>query len=208
WMSGNEWNTQARVMEEVDQTLAHDVPATVLVIEAWSDETTFYIWNDAQYKPKPGGEAFTYADFSFRPDGKWPNPKAMIDRVHELGIRVLLWQVPAFKRLEAPHAQHEADQQHVVEQGYMVREADGSPYHIRPFWFQGGMVWDVTNPKARDWWLSKRAYLLDDLQIDGFKTDGGEHQWGYGLRFADGRAADELWNEYPLRYVAAYHEFA
>ena len=208
WMSGNEWNTQSRVMEEIDQTRNHDIPATVLVIEAWSDETTFYIWNDAEYTPKPGGEAFKYDDFAFRPDGKWPNPKAMIERMHELGIRLVLWQVPAFKRLEAPHPQHEADQAHMIDEGYAVREADGSPYHIRPLWFKGGMVWDVTSPDARDWWLSKRAYLLDDLKIDGFKTDGGEHLWGYGLRFADGRTSDELWNEYPSQYVGAYHEFA
>ena len=48
WMSSNEWNTQARVMAEVENTLKHDIPATVIVIEAWSDETTFYIWNDGQ----------------------------------------------------------------------------------------------------------------------------------------------------------------
>jgi alpha-glucosidase (family GH31 glycosyl hydrolase) len=208
WMSGNEWNTQARVIEEVEQTLKYHIPATVLVIEAWSDETTFYIWNDAEYTPRPGDEAFRYSDFTFRPDGKWPNPKAMIDYLHEQNIRLVLWQVPAFKKLDNAHPQHQADEAHVIEQGYMVREADGSPYRIRPFWFRGGMVWDVTNPEAREWWLGKRAYLLDDLRIDGFKTDGGEHLWGYDLRFADGRASAEVWNEYPLLYVKAYHEFA
>ena len=48
---------EARVMEEVDQTLKHDIPATVLVIEAWSDEMTFYIWNDAKYTPSSSNDA-------------------------------------------------------------------------------------------------------------------------------------------------------
>ena len=51
WMSGNEWNSQARVQHEVEQSLAHEIDPSVMVIEAWSDETTFYIWNDAQYTP-------------------------------------------------------------------------------------------------------------------------------------------------------------
>jgi len=69
-------------------------------------------------------------------------------------------------------------------------------------------VWDVTNPEAREWWFNKRAYLLQDLGVDGFKTDGGEHLWGTQTRFGDGRAGDELWNEYPRHYTEAYYQFA
>ncbi|MEA2026491.1 MAG: glycoside hydrolase family 31 protein, partial [Chloroflexota bacterium] len=46
WMSGNEWDSDRRVREVVDRTQAEDTPATVLVIEAWSDESTFYLFND------------------------------------------------------------------------------------------------------------------------------------------------------------------
>ncbi len=67
WMSGNEWNSQARVVREVEASAANAIPASVLVIEAWSDETTFYIWNDAQYTPKPGSESFRYAISPSRP---------------------------------------------------------------------------------------------------------------------------------------------
>jgi len=207
WMSGNEWNSQAVVMEQVQKTLEHRIPATVLAIEAWSDEATFYIWNDARYEPKPGSDTFSYQDFSFPPDGRWPDPKGMINELHRLGIRVLLWQIPVMKKLDEPHAQHDADEAYMVEKGYCVHEADGRPYRVRPPWFRDGLVLDVTNPAAVRWWLSKRAYLLDELGIDGFKTDGGEHLWGRDLRFADGRRGDELWNLYPNLYVDAYHRF-
>ena len=70
WMSGNEWNSQARVRQEVEASLAHGIIPGALVIEAWSDERTFYIWNDAQYTPKPGYAAFRYADFTFPADGQ------------------------------------------------------------------------------------------------------------------------------------------
>lgn len=49
WMSSNNWDSEAEVRRQVPLTLEHQIPATVLVIEAWSDEATFYIWNDAQY---------------------------------------------------------------------------------------------------------------------------------------------------------------
>jgi len=77
-------------MEQVHTTLEKDIPAGVVVIEAWSDETTFYIWNDAIYAPKPGSDAFTYKDFSFPRSGHWPDPKSMVDELHRLGMKVIL----------------------------------------------------------------------------------------------------------------------
>jgi len=81
WMSANEWNSQARVMEEVEQSIAHDIATSVVVIEAWSDEATFYIWNDAQYTPHEGDRFFGYEDFTFPEDGKWPDPKGMVTKL-------------------------------------------------------------------------------------------------------------------------------
>ncbi|MBL8157144.1 MAG: glycoside hydrolase family 31 [Anaerolineae bacterium] len=208
WMSSNEWNSQERVEREVQTSLDHGIQPSVVVIEAWSDETTFYIWNDAEYDPRPGSASFRYSDFHFPPEGKWPNPKGMVDWLHANGMKLLLWQIPVLKVLEQPHPQHGADRAHFEQSGFGVRETDGSLHKVRPFWFRGGYIWDVTNPAERDWWLNKRAYLLDDLGIDGFKTDGGEHLWGSQTRFADGRRGAELWNEYPQRYTSAYYDMA
>jgi alpha-glucosidase (family GH31 glycosyl hydrolase) len=65
---------------------------------------------------------------------------------------------------------------------------------------------DFTNPEARAWWLDKRRWLVRDLGIDGFKTDGGEHAWGTDLRYADGSRGDEGNNRYPVEYAAAFGE--
>lgn len=208
WMSSNEWNSQKRVLQEVQNSLDNDVQPSVLVIEAWSDETTFYIWNDAQYEPVSGDKALKYSDFTFPQDGKWYDPKGMIDWLHEQGIKLLLWQVPVFKDVPADHAQHDADRQYFETRKLGVREADGSLHHLRPSWFRNSYIWDVTNPEARDWWFNKRAYLLDEMGIDGFKTDGGEHLWGENIVFADGRSGAEVWNEFPQLYSEAYYQFA
>lgn len=208
WMSGNEWNSQERVLHEVQTSLEHGIQPAVIVIEAWSDETTFYIWNNAEYEAVAGDEALSYDDFTFPKEGKWHDPKGMIDWLHERGVKVLLWQVPVFKDAPDPHPQHDADRDFFEAQKLGIREADGSLHRLRPFWFRGGYIWDVTNPQAREWWLNKRAYLLDEMGIDGFKTDGGEHLWGENVVFADGRTGAEVWNEYPQLYSEAYYNFA
>jgi alpha-glucosidase (family GH31 glycosyl hydrolase) len=65
---------------------------------------------------------------------------------------------------------------------------------------------DFTSAPARDWWLAKRRYLVEELGIDGFKTDGAEHAWGDDLHYADGSRGDASNNRYPVAYTAAYHE--
>src|SRR5690606_16833838 len=97
-------------------------------------------------------EALHYADFTFPDGGKWQNPKAMVDWLHEHDIKILLWQIPVVKQAEEAHSQHDADRQHYEGAGFGVREADGSLHRVRPFWFRGGYLFDMTNPAERDWW--------------------------------------------------------
>ncbi len=206
WMSGNEWNTQAEVMRQIDLTADHDIPASVLVIEAWSDETTFYIWNGAQYDAQPSDQPLRYEDFSFSPDGPWPDPKGMVDELHRRGIRLVLWQIPILKHIDEPHAQHDMDLAMARERRYSLSHADGSPYNVRPIWFHDSLLLDPSNPEARDWWLAKRAYLLDDLGVDGFKTDGGEHLWNSDVVMANGAQGEAAINLYPNLYISMYHD--
>ncbi|MFW5713664.1 MAG: TIM-barrel domain-containing protein [Brevefilum sp.] len=215
WMSSNEWHNQAEVLRQSALMKKHKIPATVLVIEAWSDEENFYIWNDAEYAPKPGGERFQLAEFTFPAEGKWPDPQGMVNLLHDKGLKVILWQIPVLKYLHpkdiemyGENKQHDIDEAYMIEKGFCVQNPDGSPYRVPPIWFSNSLVWDVTNSEGVDWWLSKRQYLLDEIGIDGFKTDGGEHLWGDNLRFADGRTNAEMWNEYPRQYQQHYHDFA
>lgn len=206
WMSANDWNSQERVEKEVADSFAHGIQPTVVVIEAWSDEATFYIWNDAEYSPRGGGDKPKLDEFTFK--GRWPDPKGMIDGLHAQDIKLILWQIPAVKLPEFPNEQHDIDRAYYEQAGFGVKNADGSRHTIRPFWFRGGYVWDVTNPAEREWWFGKREYLLTEMGVDGFKTDGGEHLWGTDMHFADGRTGEELWNVYPQLYTGAYYDFA
>ncbi len=132
----------------------------------------------------------------------------MIDWLHEQGMKLILWQIPVIKAMAEAHAQHDADRAYFEQMGFGVKDPDGSLHRLRPSWFRGSYVWDPTNPAARAWWMKKRAYLVDELGVDGFKTDGGEHLWSTESQFGNGRQGDEMWNEYPQHYTEAYFQFA
>lgn len=209
WMSSNNWDSEAEVRKQVALTLEHQIPATVLVIEAWSDEATFYIFNDAQYAEKPGAEAFAYGDFSFPEWGRWPDPKGLTEHLHDNDLRLILWQIPIIKQSPAlKHAQKRNDESHFFAEGYGVKHPDGTPLRLPEGWFKDSLLMDFTNPRGRDWWFEKRQYLIDELGVDGFKTDGGEMVWGRDLVFADGTTGLENRNTYPRDYISAYYRFA
>ncbi len=210
WGSGNEWNTQVRVEAEVARSIAEDIPLGVIVIEAWADEATFTAFRDATYTPRPDGGPMRLEDFTFPADGAWPDPVGMVRRLHEQGVKVLLWQIPLLPvevpddRLGAVQLAH--DREVLVQRGFAVQEADGSPYRNRGWWFPGALMPDLTSAAATEWWLAKRRYLVEQVGIDGFKTDGGEHAWGDELRWADGSRGAATNNTFANRYAAAYQQ--
>ncbi len=217
WMSSNEWNSQQRVLSEVKTGNDLDIPATVVVIEAWSDEATFYIWNDAEYEPKDSDQSMKLDDFTFPEDGLWPDPKGMVDQLHAEGKRLVLWQIPVVKEFENPEEtplQQKIDQEYVESAGLCLREADGSAYRVRPGWFSHSRVPDLAAKRVRDWWFDKRAYLMNECGVDGFKTDGGEHLWGYDVQASaayekeqkQSVLGDQMINTFPLSYISSYHE--
>lgn len=216
WISANEWNSQSMVKAELDAAAANEIPVNVLVLEQWADEATFCVWHGAQYTPKPGREPFSYADFTFPPDGEWPDPKAMVADAHARGVRVVLWQIPAFKELfhsPNPHYPTEAppqllnDKDYAVQQGFVVGDGTGNPARLPLHsWFGNSMVPDFTNPDAVAWWMSKRAYLVDEVGVDGFKCDGGEAVFSRSNVFHDGRPGAVMHNAYPSTYIGAYSD--
>ena len=203
WVSANRWKSQKDVEEQLDKIESSGYPATSLVIEAWSDEATFYLWNGAEYELKDGGESFSAADLRFREP--WPNPQAMIERMHRMGIKLVLWQIPALKQLEEGEVcpQHDRDDAYALEQGYVVENKDGTPYQIPRQWFIGAHVPDFTVPELCSWWMEKRRYLLE-MGVDGFKTDGGEFMHDLSVRFHNGQSGVTMRNRYVADYEEAY----
>jgi alpha-glucosidase (family GH31 glycosyl hydrolase) len=213
WMSSNDWNNQTDVLRQLDLSKRYEIPASVMVVEAWSDEINFYIWNDAQFKHKPSSQAYSYSDFVNPKNGKWPDPKSMIDELHRSGMRLVLWQIPVMKfgnpDENLDETQKDADQEFAIKQKFIVNNTDGDPYRIEAHapWFGNSLLFDFTNPEAEQWWFDKREYLITEMGVDGFKTDGGEHSWDAKTRFSNGLRGDRGINTYPMMYEEAYNRF-
>ncbi len=209
WVSANHWNCEAdveRLLEELDQ---YQFPASVVVLEAWSDEATFYIWNGAEYKPEKSAEGFSYEDFDFSNSKYWKDPKGMIEKLHQKGKKLVLWQIPVFKGMEPGRVSEQLnlDKEYAIEKGLTVMNKDGTPYEIPDGnWFEGSYLPDFTNEKTKKFWFAKRQYLTD-IGVDGFKTDGGEFIYSKETIFSDGTSGEEGKNQYCQDYVNAYSHF-
>jgi len=210
WASANRWNSQADVYRLLENMKKYELPSSVIVLEAWSDEATFYIFNGAKYTPVSDGAALSYEAFDFS-GTPWPDPKKMIEDIHAAGAKLLLWQVPVYKKQgsdEQPNLQNDLDRIDAEKCGLCVRHSDGSAYTIpEGKWFPGSMIPDFTNAETREKWFAKRQYLLD-IGVDGFKTDGGEFVHSRDVLFADGSDGGSMKNRYPLEYTRAYRNFA
>ncbi len=207
WISANRWNCQKHIEEQMEYMKNYNYPASVLVIEAWSDENTFYIFNEAEYETADGGKTFEYDDFSFNKEGLWTNPKKMIDELKEMGIHLVLWQIPVLKAIEDENEnlQHNADTEYALLNGLCAMENDKA-YKLPDFWFKQSYLPDFTNPETSKWWFEKRKYLLD-IGVDGFKTDGGEFIYKDNLSFYSGDTGIEMKNQYSCEYIKSYSEF-
>jgi alpha-glucosidase (family GH31 glycosyl hydrolase) len=209
WMSSHNWDRDSIVRRQVEIAQTLDIPATVIVFEQWSDEQTFYMWNDSRLLKSDTTGELEYQDFEFPEWSRWPDPAGLIEHLNQQGLKTLLWQIPILRSADGLISGGEtvaADEKTAIESGYLVKNADGSPYRIPEGWFTDCYLCDFTNQEACDWWFERRRHLLE-TGVAGFKTDGGEMVFGKDLQFAGGLTGHEMRNLYPNRYVGAYYDF-
>jgi alpha-glucosidase (family GH31 glycosyl hydrolase) len=144
---------------------------------------------------------FAYGTWEFRAD-RFPDPKAMVVELHDLGFKVMLWvcpfisaDSPAFRELRAKNL-------------LIKNKADHNPAMIE--WWNGySALLDLTDPAAVDWFNAQLTRLTDEFQVDGFKFDAGDPPFYTGaiesFAPADANRHSELWARIGLDYP--YNEF-
>ncbi|NBC65736.1 MAG: glycoside hydrolase [Bacteroidetes bacterium] len=114
---------------------------------------------------------------------RFPNPKKMIEQLHEMGFKVMLWVCP----FVSPDSKEFRD---LSEKGYLlVDEARqdsmvmGRNYvtaALIQWWNGASAVLDLSNPGAADWFKSQLDYLVKEYNVDGFKLDAGDAEFYKG----------------------------
>lgn len=178
WIWRNESDDQAQVERDADTIRGLDL-------------ATSGYWIDRPYAT--GVETF---DFEAR---RFPDPRAMLARLHDLGLSTALWHAPY---LDTKDPATQAAYASAVASGYYP-PVSGVPLN------KWGPLIDLTNPAALSWWKGQlRAYR--ELGVDGYKLDYGEDVVpGVGRirtpwRFADGSDERTMHAGYTLAYHAAY----
>ena len=153
------WTTWARYKHNVDQrktlTFAREIVANGLTGSVMEIDDK---WQSG------------YGELDFDLD-KFPDPKAMVDELHDMGFKVTLWVMPFVE--EDTEAYREG-----APLGYFV-QSDASHGGLKPGFFkwwnaQPVVALDVTNPKAVAWFVARLEALREKYGIDGYKFDAGE----------------------------------
>lgn len=130
----------------------------------------------------------------------WPDPKAMVDELHEMGIKVIVSVWPSVDRKSENFWP-------MLEKGLLIRTERGA---MQTYDFQGDCVEiDVFNPETRKyvWSVCKKNYY--DYGIDAFWLDNSEPDYGVydfdHYRYCDGPAL-AISNMYPQMYSRVFYD--
>jgi len=116
-----------------------------------------------------------YGVWDFHP-GRFPDPKGMIDQMHEMGFKVMLWICPFVS----------ADQSRLYyklkgEKALLLDKTDenttwetASKLAMIPWWDGISAELDFSNPSAVNWFNEQLDRLVADYNIDGFKFDAAD----------------------------------
>jgi alpha-glucosidase (family GH31 glycosyl hydrolase) len=99
---------------------------------------------------------------------KFSDPKGMIDKLHSMGFKVMLWVVP-FISSDSPVYRELAEKKLLI---FEDREKT-KPAKIE--WWNGvSALVDLSNPDGSRWFKNELSRLVNDYGVDGFKLDAGD----------------------------------
>jgi alpha-glucosidase (family GH31 glycosyl hydrolase) len=103
--------------------------------------------------------------------GRFPDPKAMMDELHRLGFKVMLWVCPYLQ----PDGRHFTELFQEPSRVVWLRSAKDPGQPAILHWWDGySAVTDLTSPTGRAWFTSQLRRLVETYGVDGFKLDGGD----------------------------------
>ena len=177
WQCKLRYQTQDELMEVAREYHRRNIPVDVIVID-------YYHW------PRAG-------DWMLDPD-YWPDPKAMVDELHEMGMELMvsIWPTVDFDSL---------NYEELADRGLLIDTEAGRRGPV----LAGACLIDATNPETRTyvWDKIKRNYY--DYGVKTFWLDEAEpefseyHFWNY--RYWRGTDL-EIGNIYPREYARMVYE--
>lgn len=169
WIELTYHQNQKDILEYARSMVAHGIPPGVIMI----DDT----WQSG------------YGVWKFDAD-RFPNPKGMVDELHRMGFKVMLWMcpyvgmdTPAFRRIA--WGQNPDDVRgYPTKGGFLTDVSEAVPgegeysFKVKPKacgWWNGCSAFlDFSHPNANAWFTETLDGLVKDFGVDGFKLDGAD----------------------------------
>jgi alpha-glucosidase len=140
---------QEDIMHYAQSIIKHDFPTGVIMIDD----------NWQKY----------YGNFEFKPD-KFPDPRGMVEALHQMGFKVMLWVCP-FVSADSP------EYRELRDKGYLIRKKGNDSPAMIDWWNGFSACYDLTNPEAVAYFVSQLKKIQANFNIDGFKFDAGDNQF-------------------------------
>lgn len=139
--------TQNKVLEYAQAILDNGMPPGVIIIDDnWQED---------------------YGLWKFH-EGRFPDPKLMINQLHNMGFKVMLW----ICNFISPDS---LTSRIADSKGFLVKTADGKPA-VTEWWNGYSTMLDLTNAEAVRYFNNQLNQLMIECGVDGFKFDAGDLQ--------------------------------
>ncbi|NQU54379.1 MAG: glycoside hydrolase, partial [Bacteroidetes bacterium] len=117
--------------------------------------------------------------------GRFPNPKAMMDELHDMGFQVMLWVCPfvspdcdVYRALASQGAFLVTDSGQKQNNTMPTVNSRGNAKPEMVSWWNGfSAVLDLSNPIAEKWFKSQLDFLQEEYGVGGFKFDAGDARY-------------------------------
>ena len=185
WIELTYNQNQADVLKYAHAIIANGFsPGVLMIDDTWQED--YGLWN-------------------FHP-GRFPNPKQMMDELHQMGFKIMLWICPFVS----------ADQARLVrallqDKCFLMQKTPGKatwekatdPAIIK--WWNGySALLDFSNPSAVRWFNGEMDRLARDYGVDGFKLDAGDMRFypadALSKESATPNRQCELYAQFGLRF--------
>lgn len=196
WMEYTYFPDQKKVLEYAHAIIEHDfIPGVLIIDEGW-------------HRP--------YGDWTFDPE-KFPDPKAMIEQLHELGFKVMLWVVPYVTCSGLKYVSAIRQDLHMGAKGNMFLRTEDGSVALTEWWNGISAILDFTDPENCQYLDNQLRVLVEEYGVDGFKFDGGSKMSYSNIRLRNGQfrgtqdgtysplKQNIAWNDFGTRYP--FHEY-
>lgn len=146
-----------------------------------------------------------YGRFEFRKD-RFPDAKAMMDELHHLGFKVMIWVCP-FIRADSEEFRLLLKQKLLLfdnKGNDSLSWQDAKEPALISWWNGYSAEMDFTNPAAVQWYQNQLHYMQTEYGVDGFKLDAGDMEYypaaAVSFKKATPNEQCEAWGNIGLGY--------